>query len=78
LNFSQWDSYSVDKRNKKLAKIVEEVKEDEMPLRIYVMMYPKVKLSSANIGILRSRAISSSQSGFNEEEREEDENESSL
>lgn len=66
LNFSEWDSYSTDKRNKKLAKIVEEVKEGEMPLRMYAMMHPRAKLSSADIGILKTWAINSGQLGYNE------------
>ncbi len=70
LNFSEWDSYGVDKQNKKLEKIVDEVNEGKMPLSMYVMMHPKAKLSSADRDILQKWAVGSSQMGFDEEEQE--------
>ncbi|MBX2828694.1 MAG: heme-binding domain-containing protein [Flavobacteriaceae bacterium] len=39
LNFSDWESYSVKKKDHKLEEIIEEVEEEHMPLDSYTWMH---------------------------------------
>ena len=49
LNFSEWDKLKLSKKAKMLNKISEEAVEDEeMPMKIYVMMHPGADLSAAD------------------------------
>ncbi len=45
LNFDEFASYDKEKQNKKLKEIVEEVKENYMPLPSYVKMHKEAKLT---------------------------------
>ncbi len=45
LNFSEWDTFSSKRKNKKLDEIVEMVDEGEMPLSSYLLMHSEAKLS---------------------------------
>ena len=47
LNFSRWGSYSLERQQKKLKEIAEEVGEGEMPMAIYLPMHPEAKFSAA-------------------------------
>lgn len=45
LNFSEWATYSVERKDHKLEEIVEEVEEKEMPLKPYVLIHGDAKVS---------------------------------
>lgn len=52
LNFNEFASYDSEKQQKKLKKIVEEVKENYMPLPSYVKMHREAKLTQNEKNIL--------------------------
>lgn len=52
MNFSNWDGYSAQKRQKLLAEIASAVKNGEMPLRQYTWIHREAKLSDAERDIL--------------------------
>ena len=45
LNFSEWEAYSVKKKDHKLEELIEEVEEGEMPLNSYTWTHKDAKLS---------------------------------
>ncbi len=45
LNFSDWLSYSLKRKLRKLNEVVEEVEKGEMPLKEYVLLHPGSDLS---------------------------------
>ena len=49
LNFSEWDTYSVKKKDHKMEELVEEVEEKEMPLESYTYTHDDAKLSDEQI-----------------------------
>ncbi|HEY0372150.1 MAG TPA: heme-binding domain-containing protein, partial [Thermoanaerobaculia bacterium] len=48
LNFSEFATYKLRRKGRKLEEICEEVKEGEMPLKSYLPMHPSAKLSDAD------------------------------
>jgi hypothetical protein len=54
LNFSEWNNISSEKRDKIIEEIIEEVNEDEMPLKIYLLMHPESQLDDQQKAIIRS------------------------
>lgn len=52
LNFSEWGTYSVQKRAKKLEEICEQVEAREMPLPSYTWVHRDAPLSDAEIKTL--------------------------
>ena len=48
LNFSEWGTYTLKKRTKKLEECVTELEGVEMPLSSYTLMHTKAKLSAEN------------------------------
>jgi hypothetical protein len=48
LNFSRWSEYSLLVRQRKLAAIANQVRDEEMLLREYVLMHSKARLSPAD------------------------------
>lgn len=44
LNFSEWESYTDEKKAKKLKDIWEQISEDEMPIRTYTYLHPGTQL----------------------------------
>ena len=46
LNFSEWGSYSLRRKDHKLDEIVELVDEDEMPLKSYLLVHGEASLST--------------------------------
>jgi len=52
LNFSEWQSYSLKRKEHKLKEIIEELKEKEMPLKSYLLMHPEARLSKEQIDLL--------------------------
>lgn len=53
LNFSEWDKYDIQKREKKLEEIVELAELGEMPLSIYTLVHPNAKLDPLRVKILK-------------------------
>ena len=45
LNFSEFGEYSKRRQRSKLKSIINQIKEDEMPLFAYKLMHPKAKIS---------------------------------
>jgi hypothetical protein len=45
LNFSEWNSLSVEKRKKSREEIIEEISENEMPLPLYLITHSGAKLT---------------------------------
>ena len=48
-NLSEWDSYSLKKKDHKLEELIEEVEEREMPLESYTYTHSDANLSDAQI-----------------------------
>lgn len=57
LNFSEWGGLEAKKQAKKTEEIWEEVSEGNMPMKIYVLVYPEVKLSEPEKEALRQWAM---------------------
>ena len=49
VNFSEWDKYDEEKKEKKLEYILEDVVEGEMPLAIYTLIHSDAKLSPEQV-----------------------------
>lgn len=49
LNYSEWSTFSVKKKNHKLEEMIEMIEEREMPLESYLPMHPEAKLSNEQI-----------------------------
>lgn len=45
INFSTWGDYDSEKQAKRLDHCIDEINEDEMPLKAYVIMHSEAKLS---------------------------------
>jgi len=52
VNFSDFGSYSSKKQNHKLDEMIDEIKENEMPLFGYKLMHPEAKISKENKKLL--------------------------
>ena len=52
LNFSEWDTYNSQERQKLLEKVCSEVSEGEMPGLPYSLIHPRAKLSAADVQTL--------------------------
>ncbi len=65
LNFSEWGSLEAKKQAKKAEEVWEEVSEGNMPMKIYVLAHPEVKLSEPEKEALRQWAMAA-------EEREDE------
>ena len=53
LNFSEWDKYEADKREKILEEIVEEIEKEAMPLTSYTFTHPNAKLDDHSIKLIK-------------------------
>ena len=53
LNFSEWDKYEADKREKILEEIVEEIEKEAMPLTSYTFTHPSAKLDPYRINLIK-------------------------
>lgn len=47
LNFSEWDSLSVNKKDHKLEEIVDVLKDGVMPLKVYTWMHEEANLTNS-------------------------------
>jgi Haem-binding domain len=56
LNFSEWDKYEADKREKILEEIVEEIEKEAMPLTSYTFTHPSAKLDPYRINLIKDWA----------------------
>jgi hypothetical protein len=61
LNFSEWESYDLKTRSRRLESIAEEVKESEMPPWYYTMMHGEARLTLADRGQIWAWAITESE-----------------
>ena len=52
LNFTEFGTYTLKQKNKKLAEIAEEVKKHEMPLSSYTLIHSNAKLNEQQIEAL--------------------------
>ena len=52
LNFSEWDMYAKEKREKILEEIMEEAEAGTMPLSIYTLLHPSTKLDPLKVKTL--------------------------
>lgn len=57
LNFSEWGNLEAKKQAKKAEEIWEEVSEDNMPMKIYVLVHPEAKLSRPEKAALQQWAM---------------------
>lgn len=76
LNFSEWETMSMDDKMEALEESLEEAEEGEMPLPPYLITHPDAKLTSEQMAILKAdiEAIIGKSGGEkrNREEGEED------
>jgi hypothetical protein len=49
LNLSEWQAYSIIRRQRALSEIANQVKDRGMPLSMYLLLHPSAKLSDADI-----------------------------
>ncbi len=56
LNFSEWQSYSVKKKDHKLEEIIEVLDEKEMPLKSYLLMHNEARLSNEQVKMIKNWA----------------------
>ncbi|WP_420322880.1 heme-binding domain-containing protein [Flagellimonas sp.] len=52
LNFSDWENYTVKKKDHKLEELIEEVEEGEMPLNSYTWTHEDARLTEAQKKLL--------------------------
>jgi hypothetical protein len=52
LNYSTWDKYSIDEKKELMYESIEEIKEGEMPIKIYELIHPNSKISEEELNIL--------------------------
>ena len=48
LNFSEWGNYKARRKERKLKEICEQLESGEMPLKVYLPLHPRAKLSDAD------------------------------
>jgi len=53
VNFSEWDKYDDEKKEKKKGAILDDVEEGEMPLPKYLIMHPGAEMNSEKIKVLK-------------------------
>ena len=66
LNFSKWGDYSIDKQISLKGECIEEIQDNEMPLKSYTLIHTKSKLSSDSKQILVNWLNLSNQSKENQ------------
>lgn len=54
VNFSEWDKYDDEKKEKKKGAILDDVEEGEMPLPKYLITHPNAELNSEKIKELKN------------------------
>ncbi|MGK7311036.1 MAG: heme-binding domain-containing protein, partial [Candidatus Longimicrobiales bacterium M2_2A_002] len=60
LNFTAWNRLSLEDRPHKLEEIAEEVEEEHMPLRGYLILHPEARLTDADRELLVEWALAAS------------------
>ncbi len=63
LNFSEWGNYSVKDRMELSEEIIEEVSENGMPLKSYVLIHRNAKLSPEEKEIIRTQFLKEGATG---------------
>ena len=54
LNFSEWESYSIQEKAEDLEEIWEDVEEGEMPLWYYLPLHPEARLSDKDMETIKN------------------------
>ncbi len=54
LNFSEWESYSIQDKAEDLEEIWEDVEEGEMPLWYYLPLHPEARLSDKDMETIKN------------------------
>lgn len=54
MNFSDWGGYRLDKRERLLEDMLEEVEEGEMPPRYYLLVHPQTRIAGDELETLRA------------------------
>lgn len=54
LNFSEWNKYDAKKRNKKYKETYKEIKDGEMPMKIYLITHPSADLNENEKQIIKN------------------------
>jgi hypothetical protein len=67
MNFSEWGKLPVSKQENRLAKICDEITDNEMPLPKYLILHPDKKLSEADKKVLCNWADSLSNGAGDDE-----------
>lgn len=57
LNFTAWNRLSAEDRPHKLEEIAEEVEEEHMPLRSYLILHPESRLTAADREVIADWAM---------------------
>jgi len=52
LNFSRWSDYSFVRRTRCLSEIANQVRDGEMPLRVYTLIHRNAKLSQSDVNAI--------------------------
>lgn len=68
LNFSDWENYTIKKREHKMAEIWEEINEGHMPLEPYLFMHKDAELTVAEKKIIREWSESNIRSKMSDED----------
>ena len=73
LNFSSWHQYSINRRERLLSEIANQVRDGDMPLSSYKWLHPTARLSESEINAIfnwtqneRTRLISEQYGGIQE------------
>lgn len=74
VNFSEWDKYDDEKKEKKKGAILDDVEEGEMPLPKYLIMHPGAEMNSEKIKVLKDWITSKNETEKPLRNKKEDEN----
>lgn len=70
LNFTAWNRLSADDRPHKLEEVAEEVEEEHMPLRSYLILHPEARLTAADRETLVEWAMAAAEAAEAAEDRD--------
>ncbi len=54
LNFHNWNTLEISKQQEKIEDILEQVEEEEMPLKSYLLIHREAQISENDLNILRN------------------------
>lgn len=56
LNFSEWNKYSEQRKNKKINEIVKEIEKGDMPMPMYTFIHKNAKISREELTLIKNWA----------------------